>query len=146
MNIRLPRAPRDATRAWLLPLAVVGALCAPAAVLAHWAFFTGDDTTGTHIPTNANACVPSGCANHSWSFVSGDDVSNTSYPCPKLMSSYDHSQYDGTCGFDFVRYCGIGSAHDGGGLNCHDNDANTNIHAGSSNGGVGTTIAMHGAY
>lgn len=137
-----------------LGLAAVGIVCVTivagvSAVLpagAHYADFTGSVYYDVYVPTNENRCVPAGCANHSWTFVSGDDVSNYSYPCPKLMNASYHAWYEQTCGFDFVRHCDIYREHDGGGLNCHDQDSNTNIHAGSSNGGSGTTIRIHGGY
>lgn len=124
-------------------MAAMALVAAPA--VAHYAGFTGEANQSTYVPTNGIACVPAGCANHSWSFVSAGGPSG-SYPCGRIMNAGNHDAYGMSCGPNFVRYCSSGQAHDGGGLNCHDQDSNTYLHAGSANGGFSTTITMHGTY
>jgi hypothetical protein len=124
-----------------------GLLAGPA--IAHYSGFTGDDYYDVYIPTNGLRCAGAVCQNHSYSFVSAQDVASTGDPfglCARLMRASDHGAYDAHCGTNFVRHCSPGDVHSSDQLDCHDQDHSDNIHAGATNGGVGTTVRIHGAY
>lgn len=130
-----------------LALALMLAVALPAT--AHYSGFTGSITQDIYIPANKRRCLVSGggnCVAHSYSFVSAGDVGGRNFVCAQTYNAGNHDLYQGSCGNDFVRHCAIGQRHDGGGLNCHDQDGNSYLHAGAATSSPGTTVRIHGTF